>query len=214
MTALAWDAVGERRYETGVDRGVLYHPDGYAVPWNGLVSLTEQLGREIKSYFIDGVKYLDYQVIGAFQASLKAFTYPDQLNELTGSPEFAPGVFTHDQPSKSFGLSYRTRLADDLDPDTHYRIHLIWNILASPSNAQFDTKSDANALQPMEWTLNGAPPAAIGLRPTSHISISSRGIDPELLTAIEGHLYGSDVEDPYLPSPSDLITMVDTFYNP
>lgn len=212
MTALVWDAVGERRYEAGVDHGVLYHPDNYAVPWNGLTSISEVLGREVKSYFIDGVKYLDYQVIGAYQATLKAFTYPDSLNDLIGDPEFAPGVFLHDQRSKAFGLSYRTRLSDDLDPDTHYRIHLIYNVLATPSNTQFDTRSDGNNLAPMEWTLNGAPPAATGIRPTSHISISSRNIDPTLLATLEGHLYGGEFEDPYLPTPSALIAMVDEFY--
>lgn|SRR3982751_585107 len=212
MTALVWDAVGERRYEAGVDHGVLYLPAGGAVPWNGLTSLSEVLGREVKSYFIDGVKYLDYQIIGAYQATLKAFTYPDELNDLIGNPDFAPGVSVHDQRSKAFSLSYRTRLADDLDPDTHYRIHLIYNVLATPSSSQFDSQSDGNTLTPMEWTINGSPPAATGIRPTSHISLNSRSLDPELLTQLEAILYGSVDNDPGLPTPADLLGIVDAFY--
>lgn len=213
MTVLTWDAVGSRQYETGVDHGVLYLPEG-AVPWNGLTSLSEQLGREVKSYYMDGIKYLDYQVIGAFQATLKAFTYPDELDDLIGNPEFAPGVFLHDQRSKAFNLSYRTRLSDDLDPDTHYRIHIIYNVLATPSNSQFDTKSDKADLAPMEWTINGTPPTAVGIRPTSHISLNTRGLDPALLIDLEERLYGSVAVDPDLPTPAELLTIVDEFYNP
>lgn len=214
MTALAWDEVGSRRYEAGVDHGVLYLPSGDAVPWNGLVSLSEVLGREVKSYFIDGVKYLDYQVIGAYQATLKAFTYPDELDDLVGTSEFAPGVFAHDQPARTFHLSYRTRLSDDLDPDTHYRIHIIYNILATPSNQDFVTRSDSNTLSPFEWTINGAPPPIAGVRPTSHISLSSRSIDPTLLIDLEELLYGSVDQDAALPTPSELLTIVDEFYTP
>src|SRR4051812_9206458 len=100
MTALAWDQVGTRRYETGIDRGVLYTLDGVAVPWNGLVSISEDLEREVKSYYLDGVKYLDHQVLGAYAAKLGAYTYPDELDALLGLHDFAPGVVLHDQRSQ------------------------------------------------------------------------------------------------------------------
>jgi hypothetical protein len=57
MTVLEWDKIGDRRYETGVDRGVLFPPNGPAVPWNGLTAITETVSREVKSYYVDGVKY-------------------------------------------------------------------------------------------------------------------------------------------------------------
>jgi len=46
MARLTWDNTGERLYETGVDRGVLYIPDGNGaysdgVAWNGLTTVTE-----------------------------------------------------------------------------------------------------------------------------------------------------------------------------
>lgn len=212
MTALTWDAIGERRYETGVDHGVLYTPDGGAVPWNGLTEITESLGREVKSFYIDGVKYLDAQIIGAYQATLKAFTYPDELNDLIGNSEFAPGVFTHDQRVKTFNLSYRTKISDDLDPDTNFRLHIIYNVLATPSNSQFVTQSDKPDLAPMEWTLNGAPPAVSGIRPTSHISLDTRTLDPALLTDIMERLYGSEAQNPLLPTLAELLTIVEEFY--
>lgn len=216
MTVLAWDEVGQRRYETGVDRGVLFLPEGGAVPWNGLASLTETLGREVKSYYIDGVKYLDHQVLGAFAATLQAFTYPDELDELVGTMPFAPGVYVHDQRAKAFSFSYRTKVGNDVTEDLGYKLHLVYNVLASPSNNQFSSLSDQVAPQMFEWTLSGTPPQVLGIRPTSHISIHSRSIDPDLLNDIEELLYGTTLPDPgtdpALPSLVELLAMVEEFY--
>src|SRR3954465_15543608 len=105
MTVLEWDKVGERFFETGVDRGVLFPIGGEAVVWNGLTDITETVERDIKSYWIDGIKYLDHRVPGAYAGKLEAFTYPIILDELTGLGKYAPGVYLHDQKSKLFHLS-------------------------------------------------------------------------------------------------------------
>src|SRR3954464_12469788 len=102
MTQLVWDKIGDRRYETGLDRGVLYLTDGRVISWNGLVEVAESTSREVKSYYLDGVRYLVSQTPGAYSANLQAFTYPDELDDLLGVREFAPGVRMHDQPSRRF----------------------------------------------------------------------------------------------------------------
>lgn len=212
MTVLAWDEVGERRFETGIDRGVLFLPEGGAVAWNGLSSLTELLGREVKSYYTDGVKYLDHQVLGAFSATLKAFTYPDELDELTGTLPFAPGVFVHDQRSKAFSFTYRTKVGNDVDGVDHgHKIHLVYNVLASPSNAEYSTLAESVSPQLFEWALSGTPPIMYGLRPSCHISLHTRSIDPVLLADIEELIYGTAITEPELPSVVDLLGMVEGF---
>jgi hypothetical protein len=215
MTALAWDEVGERWFETGVDRGVLYiHGDpGSAVAWNGLSSVTEILAREVKSYYTDGIRYLTHQVLGAYSATLQAYTYPEELDDLTGVEAFEPGVFLHDQRAKAFSLCYRTRVGNDVDgSDAGYKLHLIYNVMASPNNRQYNSLSNNPAITPFEWSLAGVPPLALGIRPTSHISIDSRSIDPDLLTTIENLLYGTGLADPSLPDLIDLLETVETFY--
>lgn len=210
MTALEWDKVGDRRFETGVDRGVLHLPDGTAVPWNGITSVTENLEREVKSYYVDGIKYLDYQIPGAYSAKLQAFTYPDEFEELMGNAEFAPGVVLHDQRSSLFHLSYRTQVGNDLDGVDHgYKIHILYNILATPSSVGFNTQSNSPAPGVFEWSLSGTPSTMFGIRPTSHISINSRFVEPDVLQTIEAYLYGSDVIDPNLPSLVDLLGQVE-----
>lgn len=211
MTSLVWDEVGARRWETGIDHGVLFLPDGSAVPWNGLTSLTEDLTREVKSYWLDGVKYLDHHVPGSFKATLQAFTYPDEFDELMGNAEFAPGVFIHDQRTRLFNLSYRTRVGNDLVGVDHgYKIHVIYNIQASAAAAGYVTLDDNPVPGAFSWELTGTPEQMFGIRPTSHVSFDSRRIDPDLLETIEGLLYGTELTEPTLPNLVDLLGMVDS----
>jgi hypothetical protein len=222
MTALEWDKVGDRRYETGIDRGVLFVKGGPAVPWNGLSSVTEAVGRDVKSYYLDGVKYLDHHVPGSYSAKLAAFTYPDELEELLGMREYVPGVFLHDQRAKLFNLSYRTLVGNDVEGTEYgYKVHIIYNVLAIPSDNAMNSLSDSSNLSPFEWELKGTPNLMLGVRPTAHISLDSRRIDPALLAAIELLLYGGSTtgtgtpddpivqNDPSLPSFIDLIRMLD-----
>lgn len=214
MTGLVWDQVGDRRYETGVDRGVLFLPDGRVVPWNGLTSVTENLGREVKGYFIDGIQYLAHQVPGSYSAKLQAFTYPDELDELLGIAEFQAGVSIHDQRAKMFHMSYRTLIGNDMSgTDYAYKIHILWNVLATMSDRTYNSLSDTLSPTPFEWNLVGVPSLMFGQRPTSHISIDSRHVPEGLLRDVELYLYGDETSDPGLPGTVDFLGFLE-FWNP
>lgn len=211
MTALAWDQVGERRFQTGIDRGVLYLQDGRAVPWNGLTQIQENISNEVKSYYLDGIKYLDKHVPGSYSARLQAITYPDELDELLGIREFAPGVFLHDQRHKLFHLSYRTLIGNDIQgTDFAYKIHIVWNVMATQSDYAYKSLSNDVGVDPFEWDLKGTPNLMFGIRPTAHISLDSRGMSPGDFTTLELLLYGSSVANPQLPNIIDLLAMVES----
>lgn len=209
MTALEWDRIGERFFETGVDRGVLFTVDGAAVPWNGLTNISENSTGEVKSFWVDGVKYLDHHVPGSYSAKLEAFTYPPILDELTGTVLYAPGVYLYDQKAKLFHLSYRTRIGNDLDQELGYKIHVIYNVLAMASSSGMSTLGDNVEPAKFSWDLTGTPQQMFGVRPTAHISVNSLGIDPDLLETIEGLLYGTADADPALPAMVDLLTLIE-----
>lgn len=217
MTVLEWDKVGDRRYQTGVDRGVLFPPNGPAVPWNGLTSVTETVSRDVKSYYLDGVKYLDHHVPGSYSAKLAAFTYPDELDELLGMSEYSSGVFLHDQRVKLFNLSYRTLIGNDVDGTDHgYKLHIIYNVLAVPSDNAMNSLSDQVEIQAFEWDLRGTPPLMIGARPTAHISLDSLRAPAAKLALVEGYLYGTPYVDdvnpgtePQLPSLVDFLPVLE-----
>lgn len=205
MTAIAWDAVGERYFESGVDRGVLYLNNGRAVPWNGLVSLEDGSEKDVQSYYLDGVKYLEKITPGDFSGKLKAFTYPEEFDRVNGVEDVAPGLYYYDQPSQDFSLSYRTRVGNDSDGVDHgYKIHLLYNLVAKPEPSSFETLG--SEIKPVEfsWSLTGTPPPLKGHRPTIHIAIDSRTFDPNALEAIEDILYGTDTSNPRIPSLDEI----------
>jgi hypothetical protein len=210
MAALEWAKAGERFYETGLDRGVLYTRDGNAVVWNGLTNVAENTEFEVKSYWMDGVKYLDRSISGSYSAKLEAFTYPDVLDELTGVMRYAPGVYLHDQTAKIFHLSYRTGVGNEISQDLGYKLHIVYNVMAVPSGAAMGTLGETVEPGKFTWDLRGTPPAMFGARPTSHIHLDTRYISPELLETIEGILYGTVLLDPLLPPMVYLLNLIET----
>lgn len=208
MTKLLWDQVGERRYETGIDHGVLYHPEGFAVPWNGLVSVTPSDTRDIKEYYLDGMKYLEREILGSYKANLKAYTYPDSLDRLIGEKDYASGISIHDQRSKLFSLSYRTRIANDVDDADHgYKIHIVYNVRAVPKDFTYETMGAKAAPAPFEWDLTAIPKGLADYQPVSHISLDSRYVNPANLAAVENALYGTDGSAPNLPTLAALLDL-------
>lgn len=219
MAKLVWDDLADRRFESGIDRGVLYHPDGYAVPWNGLMSVTENLSRTVNSYYHDGMRIYVNPVRGSFEGTLKAFTFPLELDGLLGNEEHAGGVWVHDQIARPFSLAYRTMDGDAVGgQEAHYKIHIVYNVLAVPSDYTHSSLDDSPSPDPFDFNLTSVPyryagsgvPAA-HYRPISHISIESRLMgDWAALPAIEAALWGDDTTDAHLLNPADLFALTDS----
>jgi len=71
MSKLTWDDQGERFFEMGVDRGVLYVDSDPGVAWMGLISVTENVtGGEPRPYYLDGDKYLNLLTAEEFEATI------------------------------------------------------------------------------------------------------------------------------------------------
>lgn len=205
MAVLTWDEIGERIYQTGVERGVLYLHDGTVAPWNGLISIEETPNSELKSFYLDGVKYLETLSPADFVGKLKAYTYPDEFDLVNGIARVAPGLSYHEQPPKSFDLSYRTRIGNDLEGDEYaYRIHLLYNVLATPDGNSYVTSQDAVQPSEFSWTLTGTPQKIDKYRPTVHVSVDSRTTPPEIMKILEGKIYGTKTTAPGLPPITEI----------
>lgn len=213
MAVLEWDKVGERIYQNGVDRGVLYLNNGTVVPWNGLTSVEDGSNAELKSYYLDGLKILDHVIPGDFVGKLSAFTYPEEFDDVLGVVHEGIGLSFYEQQSKSFNLSYRTKISNDLDEDYGYKIHLLYNLRAIPDSQKFESIKDQGSATEFSWSLTASPPISTiyGVRPTPHISIDSRNSSPEILQELEDILYGTDVVAPRLPSITEVAAMYGVF---
>jgi len=214
MAVLVWDQIGDRYYETGIDHGVLYVPDASGVyttgvAWNGLVSVTESpTGAEATAQYADNIKYLNLISAEEFGGTLEAFTYPEEWAQFDGLGVPEPGVFVGQQPRKLFGLSYRTRVGNDLEGDSYgYKLHLVYGCIASPSEKAYNTINDSPEAITFSWEITTTPVPVTGFNPTSLIVVDSGIVDAADLLALETALYGEAATEPMLPTPDEVIAM-------
>lgn len=209
MTVIEWDKIGDRRYQTGVDHGVLYLKDGTSVPWNGLTQIEDGSSPELKSYYLDGIKILDHVTPGDYSGKLSAFTYPEEFEQCLGNDQIHSGLTFYEQKSKRFNLSYRTKISNDLDPEYGYKIHLLFNLMATPDAQKIQTLDNSPSAGEMTWTLSGTPEYQTidGIRPPVHISVDSINARPDLLAELEDILYGTDSTEARFPTVLELRIM-------
>lgn len=211
---LVWDEIGKRFYETGVDHGVLYLPNAQGaytngVAWNGLTSVSETpSGAEPNAQYADNIKYLNLFSAEEFGATIEAFTYPDEFAQFDGLGTPTPGVVVGQQSRKSFGLSYRSKIGNDVDGDDYgYKLHLIYGCYASPSEKAYNTINDSPEAIAFSWAITTTPVAVPGLKPSSIITVDSTKVSAATLMALEQILYGDAAVDPAMPLPGTVITM-------
>lgn len=213
---LEWDKTTERLYETGVDHGVLYVMQndgtyGAGVVWNGLTAVTEKPdGAEPNDLYADNIKYATLRSAETFGATIEAYMYPPEFMECDGSAEAANGVYVGQQPRKSFGFAYRTLIGNDAVDYEHYgyKLHLVYNATASPSEQNHETVNDNPDAIQMSWDLDTTPVPVTGKKPTATITIDSTKCDATKLTSFEEILYGkagSPATPARLPSPDEVI---------
>lgn len=229
MPEITWDGAGEREFETGVDHGVLYEPDATGafvsgVPWNGLVNVTESpSGAESNPQYADNMKYLNLKSAEEFSCTIEAFTYPDEFGKYNGEAQPESGVYLGQQRRGTFGLSYRTLKGNDLEgTDFGYKLHLVWNCDAAPSEKAYATVNDSPEAITFSWELTTTK-VAVGVingvryAPCASMTIDSTKVSAENLAALEAILYGTDadatatppVEDvaPRLPTPAEVVAL-------
>lgn len=220
---LVWDKTGERYYETGVSQGVLYpqnsdgtYPQGVA--WNGLTGVTESpSGAEATALYADNIKYLNLISTEEFGATIEAYTYPDEFAECDGSASIATGVAIGQQPRKTFGMSYKTQLGNDVDGNAHgYKLHIIYGATASPSEKAYATINDSPEAITFSWEVTTTPVSVSGFQPTANLTIDSTKVDAGKLKKLEDILYGTDAGEegtpaataPRLPLPDEIAALM------
>lgn len=222
MSRLVWDKAGEHRYETGVDRGVLFVYDktkkayGAGVAWSGLTTVTESpSGAEASAFYADNIKYLSLLSAEEYGATIEAYTYPEEFEVCNGAAELAKGVTIGQQPRATFAFAYRTLIGNDQEGnEAGYKLHIVYGCMASPSEKSHATVNDSLEPTSFSWTITTTPIAVPGHKPTATFEFDSTKTDTEKLKQVEDALYGTDATsgetsstgtDSKLLMPEDLI---------
>ena len=215
MAKLVWDQSGQKFFETGISNGVLYVSDGQGgylngVAWNGLISVAENpSGAESNPVYADNIKYLNIISAEEFGATIEAYTYPDEFMECDGSAQVVTGVNIGQQARKSFGISYRTRVGNDVAGDNlGYKIHVIYNCQAAPSGKTYSTVNESPEAITFSWEVTTTPVPVEGFRPTATVVFDSTKLAAEKMAAVEEALYGGASKEATLPSIEELLALV------
>lgn len=239
MSVLAWDEIGKKEYETGVDHGVIYPygdnvvsqlPSDYTthvtegtqshygpgVAWNGLTSVTESpSGAEATDLYADNVKYLSMRSAEEFGGSIEAYMYPPEFAKLDGTAEVVTGVTVGQQPRSSFGFCYRTVVGNDTAGDQYgYKYHLVYGCTVSPSEKAYQTINDSPEAITFSWEFETSPVGITkkeGIKPTANMTIDTTKMTgkEEQLKYLLDCLYGTSNSDPFLPLPDEVIQILE-----
>lgn len=214
---LTWDDAGKRLYETGVKQGVIYPQDDNGaypkgVAWNGLTAVTESPeGAEPTPLYADDIKYLNLLSTEEFKATVEAYTYPDEFAECDGSGSLVEGVTIGQQDRKTFGLSYRTSLGNDVKGNEYgYKLHIVYGCLAAPSEKAYATVNDSPEAITFSWEVSTTPVNVTGFKPTASLVLDSVKLGATKMKAIEDVLYGSSAAEARLPLPDEIKSIIES----
>lgn len=217
MAKLTWHDVGTKEYETGVSNVVLFPQTtggayGNGIAWNGVTAISESpSGAEPSPLWADNVKYANLMSAEEFAASIEAYMSPEEFDECDGAKEIAPGVTISQQERKGFGLCYRTLVGNDTEGTNHgYKLHLVYGALASPSERTHSSVNDSPEAETLSWEVSTTPVPVTGGKPTAHVTINSIKCDATKLKALEDILYGAMEQEPRLPLPDEIATLMKT----
>ena len=215
MAVLTWDQTGEKLYETGVQKGVLYPMNGAVygdgVAWNGLTAVNETpSGAESTKLYADDIKYLDIRSAEEFGATIEAYSSPEEFDACDGTAELADGVNIGQQNRKGFGFCYRSTIGNDTEYNNYgYKLHIIYGLTASPSERSYSTVNDSPEAATLSWEVSSTPVNVAGFKPTSIVTINSKKINPAALKEIEDTLYGTESVEPKILLPDEIKAICD-----
>lgn len=216
MAKLVWDQVGEKLWETGVDRTVLFPmtaTGAYAkgAAWSGVTAINESpSGAEPTKIYADNIVYGVLMSPEEDGLTIEAFTYPDEYAECIGEAELGEGVMIKQQAHKHFGLAYRSMIGNDTEGTNHgYKIHIFYDCVSGASEDSNSTINDSPEQKTFSWSVTALPVSVDGFQPTASVVIDSTKITKEKLDQIEELLYGAASTESELPSPSRIKQILD-----
>jgi hypothetical protein len=213
MTRIDWSQTGQRYFEAGIDRGVLYVENNPGVPWIGLVNFNQQQsGGESSPRYLDGIKISNRSSPEEFEGTLEAYTYPVEFERCDGTYRADNGLRITQQRRRSFNMVYRSKIGNEVvGLDRAYKLHLMYNLKAEPSDRGYRTLIDQTEPLMFNWKLTSRAIPIEGFRPSAHFIVDSRDIPAELLTQLEDLLYGTETTDASIPTPGELLFMFDSY---
>ena len=211
---LTWDGIGQKMYNYGVSKGVLFLYDETAQKWlgqawNGLTNVTDSPeGGDVEDKYADNILYASVHGVEKYGGTIEAFTAPDAFDECVGQKEVVPGVKIGQQGRRVFAFAYREEIGSDTNPEAGYKVHVVYNCTANASEISHDTTEDSVDFEPLSFDFDSTPVAVTGYKPTSKLTFNSMTVASAAMKVLEDAIYGTENTESYLPLPDELFGLI------
>lgn len=178
-------------YYHGVSRGMYYPRNGTGEAWPGISAIdSEETERSQKIIFVDGEGQVLSFTETDFEAVISCYTFPDEVDE------------------SIFDFAYRVERGD-----TGYELHLVYGCTASLDSQDWYTIEDDPDAAQFTVSISTMPPnsSVPGLTLRSHLIIRSTDLYENALSGLEDILYGTDDEEPRMPSQDELVEFLESW---
>lgn len=214
---LTWNVAANRKFESGLDRGVVYPRDvsgnyPLGISWEGLISVSEKPGgAEATDLWANNVKYAQLFSAETFDGSIEAYTYPIEFQPCDGVAAPDTGVYASQQTRTPFGMSYRTWVGSEAAGQQNtYKIHVVYGATVQPSEQGRNTINDSPEALTFSWEFKTTPAPMTGYNPVSKLVLDMSLLSANAIIAVEEALYGDGTADPFLPLPDALLVLAQT----
>lgn len=215
MSKLNWDAIGERKFEAGVEDVAIFpmtgNTYGAGVAWNGITAFNIQpQGGEANKYYADDIHYITVYSAETTDFTVEAYTYPDEFKACNGEASLVKGVVIGQQTRKAFGAAFVNLIGNDTELQDHgKKLTLVYGCRVSPSEKPHGTINENLEPGTMSWSGTTTPIKVEGHKATATCEIDSTQVGDEAFQAVYDYVYGSESADPTFPTPEKVAEIVE-----
>lgn len=215
MAKITWDAVGERKFEVGVENVALFpmtgNTYGAGVGWNGITAFNIQpQGGEANKYYADDLHYLTLYSAESTDFTIEAYTYPDEFKACNGEEALTAGVVIGQQTRKAFGAAFITLIGNDTELQDHgKKLTLVYGCRVSPSEKGHSTINENVEPGTMSWSGTTTPITVTDHKPTATVEIDSTVVGDAAFKAVYDYVYGTASTEPAFPTPEKVVELVE-----
>lgn len=220
---LLFDQIGERYFEAGVSKAVLF-PGAPAnnvagVAWNGMtkINLTPD-GGDANDQYADNIKYLSLRAPENTNGTIECFTVPPEFYPCMGYKGPGAGGYFSQQRKSPFSFAYISQAGNDTDGvDYSEKLHIVWNATCDPVEKDYETINESPEALTLSYAFKTVPMpiAAEGFKPTAHFEITKTSENESAYNDLIDALYGTDASgndpgtDSHLLLPDDVIDILE-----
>lgn len=96
----------------------------------------------------------------SYAGTINCYQFPEEFNRCLGNKSKKVGdvdIYAHEQEGEPFRMAYRTALNDETNGRVGYRYHVVYGLVADPSDMTYETINDSPEAVEFSFDVEGTP---------------------------------------------------------